>query len=63
MKRTNSGGIQTAEGTLYISKPVRSASGKKSKAVLSFVPRQSTFDSSISGANEFRVRTLLPTFA
>ena len=56
MKRTRSGGFQTNEGTLYVSKPFRSGKSKKARAVISFVPRHSTFDSPISGTNEFRVR-------
>lgn len=59
MKRTASGGFQTNEGTLYVSKPFRSGKSKKPRAVISFVPRQSTFDSKISGSNEFRVRAHL----
>ncbi len=56
LKRTSSGGFQTKEGTLYVSQPFRSGKSKKARAVISFVPRHSTFDSPISGSNEFRVR-------
>ncbi|THH07400.1 hypothetical protein EW145_g3410 [Phellinidium pouzarii] len=53
--RTNSGGIQTNDGTLYVSKPSRARLGKKSRAIISFVPRNSTFDpQENSSPNEFR---------
>jgi sterol O-acyltransferase len=55
--RSKSGAIEAASGTLYVSRPFRSGKDKKSKAVVSFVPRTSHFDISNerSGANEFRV--------
>lgn len=57
LSRTQSGGIQTSEGTLYVSKPFRAGKDKKSRAVISFVPRNSTFDPQDSRIpNEFRVR-------
>lgn len=57
LTRTQSGGIETTDGTLYVSKPFRSSKGKKSKAVLSFVPRNSVFDpQDTRQPNEFRVR-------
>jgi sterol O-acyltransferase len=55
--RTSSGGFQTSEGTLYVSKPYRSRNSKKMKAVITFAPRNSRFDDEGSGANEFRVRS------
>jgi len=56
--RTNSGGFKTSEGTLYVSQPVRSKSSKKLRALITFAPRKSHFDTTneSSGANEFRVR-------
>ncbi|KAE9386037.1 hypothetical protein BT96DRAFT_960654 [Gymnopus androsaceus JB14] len=56
MSRTSSGGFQTSDGTLYVSKPFKSKSSKKLRAVITFAPRQSTFDinNESSGANEFR---------
>ncbi|KAJ7696587.1 MBOAT, membrane-bound O-acyltransferase family-domain-containing protein [Mycena rosella] len=54
--RTDSGGFATPEGTIYVSKPFRSKSSKKLRAMISFAPRQSHFDinNESSGANEFR---------
>ncbi|KAJ7116070.1 MBOAT, membrane-bound O-acyltransferase family-domain-containing protein [Mycena epipterygia] len=54
--RTNSGGFATPEGTIYVSKPFRSKSSKKLRAMITFAPRQSHFDinNEASGANEFR---------
>ncbi|KAJ7782059.1 MBOAT, membrane-bound O-acyltransferase family-domain-containing protein [Mycena maculata] len=54
--RTNSGGFSTPEGTIYVSKPFRSKSSKKLRAMVAFVPRPSHFDinNESSGANEFR---------
>lgn len=56
--RTNSGGFKTSEGTLYVSRPIRSKSSKKLRALITFTPRKSHFDTTneSSGANEFRVR-------
>ncbi|KAF7794278.1 hypothetical protein EIP86_005411 [Pleurotus ostreatoroseus] len=53
--RTPSGGIATSQGTIYVSKPVRT-SAKKLRAMVAFTPRKSTFDlaNERSGANEFR---------
>lgn len=47
----------SAEGTLYVSKPFRSKSAKKFRALITFKPRKSHFDMSneSSGSNEFRV--------
>ena len=53
--RSKSGAIQAAGGTLYVSRPFRSGKDKKSKAIVSFVPRPSTFSTESSGSNEFRV--------
>ncbi|KAJ7813644.1 MBOAT, membrane-bound O-acyltransferase family-domain-containing protein [Mycena leptocephala] len=54
--RTASGGFSTPEGTIYISKPFRSKSSKKLRAMITFAPRQSHFDinNEQSGSNEFR---------
>ncbi|KAJ7195730.1 MBOAT, membrane-bound O-acyltransferase family-domain-containing protein [Mycena rebaudengoi] len=54
--RTKSGGFSTTEGTIYVSKPYRSKSSKKLRAMISFAPRKSHFDinNESSGANEFR---------
>ena len=56
--RTSSGGFKTGDGTLYVSKPFRSRTSKKLRAMVAFTPRTSAFDTSNerSGANEFRVR-------
>lgn len=58
--RISGGGIETTDGTLYVSKPFRSGTSKKLRAMISFVPRTSHFDTNnlSSGANEFRVRWL-----
>ena len=55
--RTNSGGFKTTDGTLYVSKPFRSKSSKKLRALITFAPRKSHFDTTneSSGTNEFRV--------
>ncbi|KAG7093673.1 hypothetical protein E1B28_007332 [Marasmius oreades] len=55
-QRTPSGGFKTSDGTLYVSKPYRSKSSRKRRAVVTFVPRQSVFDinNEISTTNEFR---------
>ncbi|KAJ7504313.1 MBOAT, membrane-bound O-acyltransferase family-domain-containing protein [Mycena galericulata] len=54
--RTDSGGFSTPEGTIYVSKPFRSKSSKKLRAMITFAPRQSHFDinNESSGTNEFR---------
>ncbi|KAJ6518880.1 MBOAT, membrane-bound O-acyltransferase family-domain-containing protein [Mycena sanguinolenta] len=54
--RTESGGFSTSEGTIYVSKPFRSKSSKKLRAMITFAPRKSHFDinNEASGANEFR---------
>ncbi|TFK39815.1 MBOAT, membrane-bound O-acyltransferase family-domain-containing protein [Crucibulum laeve] len=54
--RTASGGFETSEGTLYVSKPYRSKSSKKLRALITFAPRKSAFDinNERSGTNEFR---------
>ncbi|KAL5536945.1 ARE2 [Sanghuangporus sanghuang] len=55
LQRTRSGGFPTSDGTLYVSKPFRTTANKKSRAVISFVPRNSTFDpQDTRGPNEFR---------
>ena len=59
LARTQSGGFPTANGTLYVSKPFKTEKHRKSRAVISFVPRNSTFDPQDSKIpNEFRVREL-----
>lgn len=54
--RTPSGGIETTQGTIYVSKPVRSGKSKKLRAMVSFSPRKSTFDitNEKTVSNEFR---------
>ncbi|KAI0788740.1 MBOAT, membrane-bound O-acyltransferase family-domain-containing protein [Abortiporus biennis] len=54
--RTLSGGIRTKEGTLYVSKPFRSSTSKKLRAMIAFTPRRSHFDieNESSRHNEFR---------
>ncbi|KAF8159466.1 MBOAT, membrane-bound O-acyltransferase family-domain-containing protein [Crassisporium funariophilum] len=51
-----SGGFQTSNGTLYVSKPYRSGSSKKLRALITFAPRKSVFDieNENSVTNEFR---------
>lgn len=60
-RRTLSGGFKTSEGTLYVSKPYRSKSSKKLRALITFAPRKSHFDISneSSGTNEFRVHVIV----
>ena len=55
--RTNSGGFKTSDGTLYVSQPVRDKKSKKLRALITFAPRKSHFDTTneTSGTNEFRV--------
>ncbi|KAF7308456.1 O-acyltransferase [Mycena chlorophos] len=54
--RTPSGGYALPEGTYYFSKPFRSRSSKKLRAMIAFAPRESHFDinNPNSSANEFR---------
>ncbi|KAK0188665.1 MBOAT, membrane-bound O-acyltransferase family-domain-containing protein [Armillaria mellea] len=54
--RTASGGFETQDGTLYVSKPFRSRTSKKLRALITFAPRNSHFDTNneSSGSNEFR---------
>ncbi len=49
--------FETANGTLFVSKPYRSSRSKNLRAVISFVPRNSAFDINnvSSNTNEFRV--------
>jgi sterol O-acyltransferase len=51
-------GFETSTGTLYVSKPYRSESSKKLRALITFAPRKSVFDigNETSITNEFRVR-------
>ncbi|KAG5654358.1 hypothetical protein H0H81_003816 [Sphagnurus paluster] len=55
---TDNTAFKTSEGTLYVSKPYRSKSSKKLRAMITFTPRKSHFDISneSSGTNEFRIR-------
>jgi hypothetical protein len=55
--RTDSGRFSTTAGTLYVSRPFRSKSSKKLRAMITFEPRKSHFDTTneSSGTNEFRV--------
>lgn len=52
------GTFETANGILYVSKPYRSRNSKKLRALITFAPRNSTFDmnNEDSTKNEFRVR-------
>lgn len=54
--RTEDGGFSTTEGTLHVSKPFRSRSTKKLRAMITFEPRKTHFDTTneTSGTNEFR---------
>ena len=56
--RTPSGGIDTTQGTIYVSKPIRTGKSRKLRAMVSFSPRKSAFDitNEQSFTNEFRVR-------
>lgn len=58
--RTQSGAFATSEGTLYVSKSFRSKTSKKLRAIVTFEPRKSHFDTSNerSGTNEFRVSVM-----
>lgn len=49
-------GFETSTGTLYVSKPYRSKSSKKLRALITFAPRKSVFDigNETSITNEFR---------
>ncbi|KAF9563111.1 hypothetical protein CPC08DRAFT_721820 [Agrocybe pediades] len=50
------GGYETSSGTLYVSKPYRSKTSKKLRALITFAPRKSVFDitNDTSSSNEFR---------
>ena len=52
-----SGAFETANGTIYVSKPYRSKTSKKLRALITFAPRKSVFDinNDRSSTNEFRV--------
>ncbi|TCD71824.1 hypothetical protein EIP91_003167 [Steccherinum ochraceum] len=54
--RQSSGAIETDKGTIYVSKPFRSGTSKKLKAMITFTPRKSHFDieNDSSRRNEFR---------
>ncbi|KJA28058.1 hypothetical protein HYPSUDRAFT_62448 [Hypholoma sublateritium FD-334 SS-4] len=51
-----SGGFETTTGTIYVSKPYRSKTSKKLRALITFTPRKSVFDinNDRSSTNEFR---------
>jgi sterol O-acyltransferase len=53
-------GFKTTDGTIYVSKPFRSKNSKKLRALITFKPRSSAFDTTneSSGTNEFRVSIL-----
>ncbi|KAI6113034.1 MBOAT, membrane-bound O-acyltransferase family-domain-containing protein [Pisolithus sp. B1] len=53
---TESGALETSKGTFYVSKPFRSKTSKKLRAIVTFEPRKSHFDTTNerSGTNEFR---------
>lgn len=55
-QRTHSGAYQSADGSLYVSKPYRSRHDNKVRATITFAPRKSHFDTTneLSGSNEFR---------
>lgn len=54
--RMEDGTFATTEGTLHVSKPFRSRSTKKLRAMITFEPRKTHFDTTneASGTNEFR---------
>ncbi|KAK7687832.1 hypothetical protein QCA50_009051 [Cerrena zonata] len=52
--RTASGGYETKDGTLYVTKPYRSSSNKKLRAMIAFTPRRSAFETDESKTNEFK---------
>lgn len=54
--RMEDGRFTTTEGTLHVSKPFRSRSTKKVRAMITFEPRKTHFDTTneASGTNEFR---------
>jgi hypothetical protein len=56
--------FETANGTLYVSKPYRSRTSKRLRALISFSPRNSAFDinNESSKKNEFRVRSTIIFF-
>lgn len=55
--RGENASFETEQGTLYVSKPYRSKTTKKLRAMVAFTPRTSHFDLSnaASGQDEFRV--------
>ncbi|KAI0033940.1 MBOAT, membrane-bound O-acyltransferase family-domain-containing protein [Vararia minispora EC-137] len=56
LRELNGETITTKDGTVYISKPYRSSSGKKLKTAVAFIPRRSVFDieNEESSSNQFR---------
>ena len=58
LQRSQSMDFHTPEGTVHVSKPFRSRQTKKLRAMITFTPRKSHFDTTNerSGTNEFRVR-------
>lgn len=59
-QRKTSIDFHTPEGTVHVSKPYRSRQTKKLRAMVTFTPRKSHFDTTNerSGTNEFRVRPI-----
>jgi sterol O-acyltransferase len=55
--RKQSDELTTTEGTLRVSKPFRTKTSRKPRALVTFTPRKSVFDinNETSGVNEFRV--------
>lgn len=54
--KSNTTKFETNEGTVYVSKPYRSGTSKRLKAMIAFAPRKSHFDlgNEQSGSNDFR---------
>ncbi|KAH8833135.1 MBOAT, membrane-bound O-acyltransferase family-domain-containing protein [Flagelloscypha sp. PMI_526] len=55
-RKNTHGKFETSSGTLYVSKPFQSSKNSKLKALITFTPRKSAFDTTNehSGSNEFR---------
>ena len=56
-RQHSAGVVETKHGTLHVSRPFRSRTSKKLKAMITFTPRKSHFDieNDESRRNEFRV--------
>jgi sterol O-acyltransferase len=61
---TANSAFNTTEGTIYVSEPFRSKKSKKLRAMITFTPRTSAFDTTntSSGANVFRVSVPYDSF-